>query len=371
VNRTIILVLEDLAEVVVQGLLEDTNCDVHIACSSTEVIEQAKVHTPDAVVVDLLLEDIDGLAVCRTLRRHPLTSAVPIIAVIAPGDTAARTLALEAGANQCLTRPLDGDEMLGLVGALSDRTTPGTLQALNDLPPTDADGIIRILEHDLKSPSNDIVSGMGLLTEAPEVCITPAGEKILHSALAAAHRQLRLINELLYIARLENGTLTPVVEAVDVADLLREVIDEIGAVLMRKGLQVDDLVPAGLPPIAAAPELLRGVFHSLLENSMKFCVRDSKVIIDAQADEGCVTLTFTDNGRPVTDEYTDSIFDIRVQWRARQAGSRTSVALGLPFCRAALRAMQGDIHVRSTGGERNPRTTFTVMLPSYQQQVGF
>jgi signal transduction histidine kinase len=82
--------------------------------------------------------------------------------------------------------------------------------------------------------------------------------------------------------------------------------------------------------------------------------------LDAQDSEHLM-LSLTDTGRPVLPEYTGAVFDLLMQWRLRQQGSRTSIAWGLPFCRTALRAMGADIRVESSadGGQ----TRFVILLP--------
>jgi excisionase family DNA binding protein len=62
---------------------------------------------PDLVILDLMMPRIDGLALCRTIRANRGSRNVRIIAVTADPDEQTRAKALEAGANACLTKPVD------------------------------------------------------------------------------------------------------------------------------------------------------------------------------------------------------------------------------------------------------------------------
>ncbi|MBN1285291.1 MAG: hybrid sensor histidine kinase/response regulator [Anaerolineae bacterium] len=363
----IILVVEDWAEAVVQDALEEVGYEVCIACSFEDVVGQARAHSLQAIVVDLLMTGIDGLAMCRDLRRHPLTAQVPIIAVVEAGSAARRADARAAGADVCLPRPLDWADLQYHLHRLAQRDrseADGALLSLKTMPRDEAEGLMDMLAHDLRSPTVSVVNGLSLLIEAVDERDRLEMEKRLKYALMSARRQLRALDELLNMVRLESDLLSVNIEAVDVAAVVREVLAEMYDALASKGLCVVDEIPAGLPEAAADVELLRQAVRTLLDNSIKFCAQDDRLTIRACAGEaGRLTITWTDTGRAVMPDSLDEIFDLFAQWRVRQRGSRTSVAWGLPFCRSALRVMHGDIHAEPAAD--GVHTAFIITLPVY------
>jgi DNA-binding response OmpR family regulator len=76
---------------------------------------------PDLVVLDLMLPGVDGLEVCRTLRRTPETRALPIIMLTARTEEADRIAGLELGADDYVTKPFSPSELVARVGALLRR----------------------------------------------------------------------------------------------------------------------------------------------------------------------------------------------------------------------------------------------------------
>ena len=79
---------------------------------------------PALVVLDLMLPDIDGLEICKTLRRHENLAAVPIIMVTAKGEEMDKVLGLELGADDYMAKPFSPKELVARVKALLRRHGP-------------------------------------------------------------------------------------------------------------------------------------------------------------------------------------------------------------------------------------------------------
>jgi len=101
----------------------------------------------DFVILDLNLPDLDGLTICRELRRDPVTTGVPILMLTARGSERDRITGLELGADDYLTKPFSIEELLARITATLRRTRPA------DGAPPSAPSLITIgqLEIDLAS----------------------------------------------------------------------------------------------------------------------------------------------------------------------------------------------------------------------------
>ena len=84
----------------------------------------------DFVILDLNLPDLDGLTICRELRRDPTTSALPILMLTARGSERDRITGLELGADDYLTKPFSVRELVARVAAISRRTRPAAEPAV-------------------------------------------------------------------------------------------------------------------------------------------------------------------------------------------------------------------------------------------------
>ncbi|MCH8863674.1 MAG: response regulator transcription factor [Proteobacteria bacterium] len=115
-----ILLIEDDARLagMVRDYLGESGFDVTIAGTGGEGLALQKKHGFDAVILDLMLPDTDGLEVCRTLRA---TDSVPILMLTAKGDPMDRVVGLELGADDYLPKPFEPRELLARMRAILRR----------------------------------------------------------------------------------------------------------------------------------------------------------------------------------------------------------------------------------------------------------
>jgi len=103
--------------------LRGAGYEVATAASVAEALAEAAMRPPDAVILDLLLPDGNGTDVCRELRRW---SDVPVIVLSAVGDETEKVAALDAGADDYVTKPFGIDELLARLRASLRRATHAT-----------------------------------------------------------------------------------------------------------------------------------------------------------------------------------------------------------------------------------------------------
>jgi DNA-binding response OmpR family regulator len=112
--KTVILVVDDEPEAVelVEFNLKQAGFGVTTAADGAEALKKAKAALPALVVLDLMLPEIDGLEVCKLLRRDPATAGIPIIMLTAKATEIDRVLGLELGADDYITKPFSPRELV-------------------------------------------------------------------------------------------------------------------------------------------------------------------------------------------------------------------------------------------------------------------
>jgi DNA-binding response OmpR family regulator len=118
-----VLVVEDSADIadLVRHYLERAGHVVDRLASGREVMAQARRQPPDVVLLDVMLPDMDGMAVCQLLRADAATAAIPILMLTARGEEADRVRGLELGADDYVTKPFSPKELVARVAALLRR----------------------------------------------------------------------------------------------------------------------------------------------------------------------------------------------------------------------------------------------------------
>jgi two-component system phosphate regulon response regulator PhoB len=109
-----VLVVDDEPDAIelVAFNLKKSGLEVITAEDGVEALAKARETVPDAIVLDVMLPQMDGLEVCRALRREPKTAAIPVIMVTAKGAEVDRVLGLELGADDYLTKPFSPRELV-------------------------------------------------------------------------------------------------------------------------------------------------------------------------------------------------------------------------------------------------------------------
>ena len=121
-----ILVVEDEAPLVtlLRYNLEREGFSVFEALDGDEALNEARERKPDLVLLDWMLPLVSGIEVCRQLRRHPETRAIPIVMLTARGEQGDKLRAFDNGADDYVTKPFSPAELIARIRAVLRRTSP-------------------------------------------------------------------------------------------------------------------------------------------------------------------------------------------------------------------------------------------------------
>jgi two-component system, OmpR family, KDP operon response regulator KdpE len=120
-----VLVCDDELQILraLRVILRDAGFEVTTAATAQEALDSAAVGPLDAAILDLVLPDGDGVDVCRSIRKW---SDMPIVVLSAVGEEEQKVRALEAGADDYVTKPFGSSELVARLRAVLRRATAGT-----------------------------------------------------------------------------------------------------------------------------------------------------------------------------------------------------------------------------------------------------
>jgi DNA-binding response OmpR family regulator len=113
-----ILIVDD--EIDLRAMLREmleSHFEVVEAATGREAVQRAMQDRPDLILLDITIPDLSGIEVCRTLRGHPSTAAIPIIMVTAHGSPESRVHGLDTGADDYVVKPFHVGELLARIRA--------------------------------------------------------------------------------------------------------------------------------------------------------------------------------------------------------------------------------------------------------------
>ncbi len=108
----------------IRSHLAHAGFEIHEVAGGIAALAQAQRHHFDLIVVDEMLGDLDGLAVCRAIRGEGRNTTTPIIVLLANGGVSDHVLGLESGADHCVEQRVDTRQLLARLRAVLRRTMP-------------------------------------------------------------------------------------------------------------------------------------------------------------------------------------------------------------------------------------------------------
>jgi two-component system, OmpR family, KDP operon response regulator KdpE len=146
-ERTQVLVCDDETQILraLRVILRDAGFEALPATTGEEALDVAAVHRPEAAIIDLMLPDIDGVEVCRRLREW---TEMPVLVLSAVGDEDAKVRALQAGADDYVTKPFGPRELVARLEANIRRTAPEPEEAVISADGLTVDLARRIVQRD-------------------------------------------------------------------------------------------------------------------------------------------------------------------------------------------------------------------------------
>jgi signal transduction histidine kinase len=341
----------------------------------------------DVILADYTLPQFSGLEALRLLQERGLS--IPFIVITGTAGEEAAVSALHLGADdyllkdrlarlgQAVTRALE-QRALRLQKQAADqelRDSEMRLLAQERAARTDAEAAVRmrdefvaIASHELRTPVTAIKCTAQLLLASFDRGVVEPTQVIrrLEMVNLMSDRLNLLIADLLDVTRLRTGRLELLTEALDLAHLVEEVVNQ-------QRVQAGSLYPIGLrvlgelPGVLADARRLEQVLSNVLENAVKYSPQGGTVEVTIQAEGSGVLLTVSDHGIGLPDGATESIFE--PFGRASNARRRQlpGMGLGLYISRQIVEQHGGRICAASAG--EGSGTRISIWLPSMRGQA--
>jgi signal transduction histidine kinase len=352
-----------------QTYLETAGYRVSTADSGEPALRAFREAPADVVLLDVVAPTFEGFATCRQLRELPAGAHATILCLTPRPDTATQARAIEAGADECLTKPLRDRELLQTIrSALRFKHLSDELAAERDHIRAERDAAlvaqrlrdetIALVVHDMKNPLAGVISNAEYLVNSKG--ITGDQMDCAQDIMAASRRLHRLVMSLLDVNLREHGVLTPALENVEVSALIEQVIHHCELSLSDKALRC--VVTGAEPPLRVLVDrdMLSRLLANLIDNAARSSVQGAEIRIEVERSTEAIELRVTDRGPRVSADYRAHMFEAYLPADETVRRARKTRGLGLASCRAIAEAHGGSIQCEDAKPEG---TTVCVRLP--------
>jgi signal transduction histidine kinase len=219
--------------------------------------------------------------------------------------------------------------------------------------------LVATASHELKTPLTSVRLAIHLLLEETVGPLTVKQTELLVDARENCERLLAMVNHLLDLARLEQGSQQLDIRPEPPEAVLRAAADAVRPRAQDKGIELVVNIPPALPPAAVDPERIGHALRNLLDNALTYTDRGGRVTLSAGADGDAIVFSVADTGCGIPAEYLPHVFDkfFRVPGQSRGGGT----GLGLAIVNEIVVAHNGTVSCESQPGVG---TTFYLRLPA-------
>src|SRR4051794_12187157 len=280
--------------------------------------------------------------------RRPLEELVDAAGKLAGGDRSARvevgglaeTATLGAAFNE-MARELEIEE--------------GRRDELDRLK----DEFVLTASHELRSPLTS-VQGFAELLMLDKDSLTPRQLETVEIILDNCRHLVRLLNDLLDLARSDAGRLSIRPQPTEVAPLIEDVVRTIRAQTEAAGQTLEEQVQPDLPLINAEPDRIRQILVNLLTNAHEYTPEGASIGVAARTAGAEVEISVSDNGPGIPPDQLERIFERFTRGDAGLTQRVGGTGLGLAISKSLVELHGGSISAESARGHGS---TFRVLLP--------
>jgi two-component system heavy metal sensor histidine kinase CusS len=212
------------------------------------------------------------------------------------------------------------------------------------------------LAHELRTPISVLMTQSQVALSRSRS--TEEYREVLYSAVEEYERLARMIGDMLFLAKADNGLLVPAREAIDLRAEIGALFDFYDALVESKAIKLE---ATGAGIVDGDRIMIRRALGNLLSNAIRHAPRGSTIGADIAQHGNEVSLALTNEGDPIPDEHLPRLFDrfYRVD-PSRERSSGDGAGLGLAITRTIVAALHGTIRVTSN----RTGTRFDIRLPS-------
>lgn len=363
------IVAEDMetARALITTCLRREGIEVFEAKDGVEAfhIAQAQKGRIDLVLTDFMMPAMNGIELCKKLRRELGWTQIPIIFLSAISEKNKIAEMFDAGATDYLLKPFSWKELVArmrvhiqvrqLNRELASKVEE--LKKLNKLK----DEFIAIASHDLRSPLTGIMGFADLLMMSET--ITPEDRELVSRILDASKFLKSLIDDILDLARIEADSVQLELKPLDLVRVAESTINTLRHMATPKNITLA-LVKncrSSSAWIDGDESAVLRILNNLVSNAIKFTPQGGKVdVMVTEENHETIRLDVADTGIGIPEDKIGFLFQKFSKASRKGTAGEKSTGLGLAITRELVERHGGQIKVASTVGKG---TTFTVLFP--------
>jgi signal transduction histidine kinase len=223
---------------------------------------------------------------------------------------------------------------------------------------------LSLATHQIRAPLTAIKGYSSMLLEGDFGILPQKAKDSIETMMKSCQNLIDIVNDFLNISRIEQGRMVYEKSIFDLAELLKEIINELKPNIQNAGLSLELEIPNNFSAkVNADRSKIKQVIGNIIDNAIKYTVH-GKINISIFKDVGKVKIAVKDSGVGIDPNEINKLFNKFSRTKNANKTNISGTGLGLYIAKKIIEANHGDIKVFSEGLEKG--TTFTIELPIYK-----
>ena len=316
--------------------LQSCNYDLRFAVNGQQALDMVEEKTPDVILLDIMLPEIMGLQVLHTLRQQYSMVELPIIMVTAIDEDQRIIRALELGANDYVSKPINFPI---LIARLQTQLSLKQLSALNA-------EFLSTASHDLRKPIAVIqdAAATSRLKLASEQTIDDREMMQNFTTIAQSAGFMNSIIECISNTQAGGfGQIRLTKIPLQIEPLISETINRHLAYASEKRINLVSKIEENTPAIEVDRSRIAQVLDNLVDNAVKFCSENDTVTISTKIDGDAVSVIVSDTGPGLKESDFRQLFIKNATLSNKPTNNEPHTGLGLSICKQLIDLHDGEI----------------------------
>lgn len=320
-------------------------CEIDTAANGRIALEKFANNTYDVILLDIMMPDVDGLEVLKTIRETTDIMELPIVLISAISDKHAVTHGIRLGANDYITKPIDIDIVQARVGTqiavkqlVNERKRlVAQLQTANDMKMR----MMQVASHDLKNPINNLQILASLMHKDHDH--DPKTKRFLQMTDESVSTMLHVVEDFLDSSINQDG-LNVAISPVESYPIIESVVNQYAVAASEKSITFETEHAGGI--VLADQKRLMQVIGNLVSNAVKYSPRGSTVrIMTETTDAHRWRLKVIDQGGGIPPDEFEHLFKpfSKDKISTKPTAGESSTGLGLWIVYEMVRLQDGRV----------------------------
>jgi len=339
-----------------------------IANNGKSGLSKAWANSFDLILLDFEMKDIEGLTICKELKKHPSTTSVPVIIVSTRDNIESTVDSFQSGASDYIHKPFHPTELLKRIevhlkmGDLNKKLRSHANASQRSK--IEFSLFISKLAHELRSPLNSII-GFSEILKDPELSRQDK-DNFLRYINQGGQNLLKLLNDLIDFSKLEADTLSIHFSKVIIEKELNELINNINDELIKNNIKDRKVVfipnedTENISIILTDIVRFLQIIRNFIDNAVKYSNEGNIEVGYTSHNENDIRVYVKDYGEGLSKTEVESLFDLRTEGTGLFNLKKAGKGLGLTISNKLSKLLGGKIEVDSIKGEGS---TFSIVIP--------